>query len=123
MPHVESDPLDVDAPSTRGITVGGVAALEDAVLNHREFDGGVLRYGRLYGPGTGVSDDARDVELRLHVDGAAYAALLAVDHGRGAYNVAETDTLVSCDKARRELGWNASMRIGISQHAVEGADS
>jgi nucleoside-diphosphate-sugar epimerase len=123
MPHVETDPLDVGAASTRGITVGGVAALEDAVLHHRQIDGVVLRYGRLYGPGTGADNDAKDVELRLHVDAAAYAALLAVDHGRGAYKIAETDTLVSCDKARRELGWNGSMRIGSREPVVAGAET
>jgi nucleoside-diphosphate-sugar epimerase len=120
MPHVESDPLDIGAASTRGITVDGVAALEDAVLHDRRIDGVVLRYGRLYGPGTGVPDGS-DVELRLHVDAAAYAALLAVEHGRGAYNVADTDTLVSCDRARRDLGWNARMRIEPAQRLAEGA--
>ena len=38
------------------------------------IDGIVLRYGRLYGPGTWNTPDAR---APLHVDAAAQAALLA----------------------------------------------
>jgi nucleoside-diphosphate-sugar epimerase len=121
MPHVETDPLDVDAPAPRAVTVSGVAALEDAVLHHRQIDGVVLRYARLYGPGTGALH-AADAELRVHVDAAAYAALLAIDHGAGIYNIAETDTLVSCGKARRDLGWSASMRIEPRTQPLERAD-
>jgi hypothetical protein len=38
----------------------------------------VLRYGQLYGPGTG-NVDARSVELPLHVEAAAWAAVLALE--------------------------------------------
>jgi nucleoside-diphosphate-sugar epimerase len=110
-PHVESDPLDLGATGTRAITVNGVAALEDAVLQHPRIGGVVLRYGRLYGPGTGVSDAARDADVGVHVDAAAHAALLAIDRGSGAYNVADSDAFVSCAKARRELGWDPAMRL------------
>ena len=48
----------------------------------------------------------------LHVDAAAQAALLAVARGApGIYNVAEDDGAVSIDKARRELGFDASFRL------------
>jgi nucleoside-diphosphate-sugar epimerase len=121
-PHVETDPLDLDAAPPRAITIAGVVALEDAVLNQRQVDGVVLRYARLYGPGTG-SDAADHAELRVHVDAAAYAALLAIDRGAGPYNIAESDARVSCEKARRDLGWNASLRIApdIVAHNEEGA--
>lgn len=111
MPHVESDLLDLGAVPPRSITVQGIAALESAVLGEVKPDGIVLRYGRLYGPGTGA-DAAADETLSVHVDAAARAALLAIENGRrGAYNIAETDAAVNCEKARRELGWDASFRF------------
>ncbi|HET7633967.1 MAG TPA: NAD(P)-dependent oxidoreductase [Burkholderiales bacterium] len=110
-PHVEDAPLDLDAAAPRSVTVQGIAALEGAVLGAAKLEGIVLRYGRLYGPGTGAPA-ATDPTLSVHVDAAARAALLAIESGRrGAYNIAETDTAVSCEKARRELGWDASFRL------------
>jgi len=111
LPHVESDPLERDAAAPRSITVRGVVALEAAVLDNPDLDGLVLRYGRFYGPGTGA-DRPKDDRLSVHVDAAAQAALLAIRKGaHGAYNIAETDTEVSSEKARRELGWDASFRL------------
>ena len=53
-PHAETDPIasgEGNAPSA--ITARGVRALEEFVLDSpSDFDGIVLRYGRLYGPGT-----------------------------------------------------------------------
>ena len=73
-PYGEDDPLasaEGDAPGAT--TARGVRALEDAVLNTPGIDGVVLRYGRLYGLGTWNTPNAR---APLHVDAAAYAALL-----------------------------------------------
>ena len=76
-----------------------------------EFDSGwqfsqSLRYGHLYGPGTGT--DSPPASAPLHVDEAARTALLAVDRGAaGIYNIVERDDLASAAKARRELGWRA----------------
>lgn len=110
-PHVETDPLDLAAAPPRAVTVLGVAALEHAVLDCLAPEGIVLRYARLYGPGTGANA-ATDEDLSVHVDAAAFAALRAIDHGtRGAYNIAETDRQVDCGKARRELGFDAAFRI------------
>jgi nucleoside-diphosphate-sugar epimerase len=90
-------------------TVDGVVALEDATLQTSE--GIVLRYGLLYGPGTWFERDKRG-KPGLHVDAAAQAALLAVSKGaRGIYNLAEDDGAVSSEKAKRELGFDASFRI------------
>ena len=50
-PHRETDPLDTGAEGMRGISVRGVAALENRTLNSPPLEGLVLRYGRLYGPG------------------------------------------------------------------------
>lgn len=108
-PHAEADPLDGGAEGGRGISVGGVIALERHVLEASPMVGIVLRYGHLHGPGTGA-DTAADPAL--HVDAAAYAALLAVERGSpGAFNVAAPNGCVTTDKVVRELGWRADFRL------------
>lgn len=109
-PHSEDDPLELDAEGRRSITVRGVAALERLTLNSPPLEGVVLRYGQIHGPGTGA--DAPRGAASLHVDAAAYAALLAVDKGApGIFNIAEPNAYVTTDKARRELGWTADFRL------------
>ncbi len=105
LPYRETDPLDTDAAGLRGVTVAeGVVPLETAVLGQPDFEGIVLRYGELYGPGTW--SDHPSGAAPVHVDAAAYAAFLAVDHGKpGLYNIAEPGGAVSIDKAMAELGW------------------
>src|SRR5271163_4830162 len=108
LPHREDDPLAVGAEGRAGVSARGVASLERQVLE-APLNGIVLRYGRLYGPGTGF--DAPSGRTPLHVDAAAKAAALAVGSGSpGIYNVAEDDGAVTSDKAKRELGWTASWR-------------
>jgi nucleoside-diphosphate-sugar epimerase len=109
-PHAEDDTLDVDAQGTRAITVTGVATLERLVLASPPIGGIVLRYGHLYGPGTGT--DTPGEPPSLHVDAAAAAALLAIEKGRiGIYNIAEPNSYISTEKARSELGFNAAYRF------------
>ena len=111
-PHSEDDPLDIFAQGTRAITVEGVAILEQLTLSSPPLEGVVLRYGHLYGPGTGA--DAASQAPTLHVDAAAAAALLAIDHARpGIYNIAEPSNYLSTDKARSELAWDANFRVGM----------
>jgi nucleoside-diphosphate-sugar epimerase len=109
-PHAESDPLVSgvgDAPGA--ITARGVRALENMVLHLPSIYGIVLRYGRLYGPGTWNTPNAR---APLHVDAAAQAALLAVTLGApGIYNIAEDDGVVTIEKARKELGFDPAFRV------------
>ena len=106
-PHVEADPLEVGASGDRRITVDGVWELERLSLTSRPLEGIVLRYGQLYGPGTGR--DKPEGSCPLHVDAAARAALLAITKGKhGAYNIAEPNRYIATDKARKELGWSAS---------------
>ena len=108
-PHGEADPLDLRAEGSRGISVGGVAALEQATLNAAPLEGIVLRYGQFYGPGTGVDEPKGSAPL--HVDAAAFAALLAIETARpGIYNVAEPNRYVATDRACRELGWDSAFR-------------
>lgn len=110
-PYRESDPLDLDAEGTRGVSVRGVVALEREVTQTPGIEGVVLRYGRLYGPGTGV--DAKPPRGAVHVDAAAHAALLAVERGRtGIYNIADDDGEVAVGKARAELGFDPDFRLG-----------
>lgn len=110
-PFDETDPLDVAATGQRAITVlEGIVPMERAVLDQPSFDGIALRYGQLYGPGTwsAVPNGAAP----LHVEAAAYAAFLAVDHGRpGAYNVADAGGALAIDKALVELGWRPDFRL------------
>lgn len=110
-PHAETDPIaspDGDTPAA--ITARGVRSLENAVLSAAGIEGIVLRYGRLYGPGTWFA--SAEGRGPLHVDAAAEAALLAVTRGTpGIYNIAEDDGAVTVDKAGRELGFDPSFRL------------
>ena len=106
-PHREIDPLERDS---KGSTVPGVIALEQLTLNSPPLEGVVLRYGQFYGPGTW--NTAQSGPLPVHIDAAANAALLAVETKHtGIFNIAEENGLVSTERARRELGWNASFRL------------
>jgi len=88
----------------------GVIALERAVTQTPGIDGIVLRYGRFYGPGTWT--DVAKGPCSVHVDAAAQAALLALKSGvPGIYNIAEDDGAVSSEKAKRDLGFDASFRM------------
>lgn len=108
-PHGEDDPLDVDAAGDRAVSVGGVSALERCSLS-----GGVpacvLRYGRIYGPGTGSDGPAAGFPT-VHVDAAAHAALLAARvSATGIFNIADSTPLVSSEKAKTALQWSDSFR-------------
>lgn len=99
LPYREESPLNV----------ASVASFEQQVVD-APFVGIVLRYGKLYGPGTGFDNPPSDGPV--HVDAAADAARLAVTRGKsGIYNVVEEDGTVSSQKAIRELCWNPSFRF------------
>jgi nucleoside-diphosphate-sugar epimerase len=98
-PHLESDPIA--SPS--------IIALESAALHTAGVDGVVLRYGRLWGPGT-WAERSEGLVAPLHVDAAAHAAFLAIDAGAGVYNIADDDRAVSTARARRELGFKPLFR-------------
>ncbi len=111
-PYTETQPLDTDAEGARAITVGGIVELERWVLSMNESGGvgTVLRYGNLYGPGTGR--ETAQGASPLHVEAAAWAALLAVQRSKaGAFNIAEDGAEVTSEKAKRELGWKPDMRL------------
>lgn len=110
MPYVEQSPLNVaSADEAARLSAQAVASLEQQVLNG-PFSATVLRYGKLYGPGTGF--DMPPPGGALHVDAAAEAARLAVaGNHAGVFNVAEEDGTVSSARARSVLGWNPAFRI------------
>lgn len=108
-PFTEEAPLDVNAADPIAArTVRAVQVLESLVLAG-PFRGVVLRYGKLYGPGTWAS--APPAGGPVHVDAAADAARLALLRGAaGVYNVAEPDGTVSITKAVDQLGWSPAFR-------------
>ena len=108
-PYTEADPLDTDAQGARAITVAGIVALEQVTLSSPPLEGVVLRYGHLYGPGTGTEQAEPP---SLHVDAAAVAALLAIEKAHaGIYNIAEPNGYLSMEKAERHLGFDPSFRL------------
>jgi nucleoside-diphosphate-sugar epimerase len=108
-PYGEEHPLDTNAEGDRAVSVRGVASLERQVLAASPMEGLVLRYGRLYGPGSGV--DTPPSPPTVHVDAAAYAALLAIDRGEpGVFNIADPDGEAATNKARAELDWRANFK-------------
>jgi nucleoside-diphosphate-sugar epimerase len=103
----ESAPLDRDAPGLADI-VGGVAALEEAVLGSSAFEGVVLRYGMFYGPDSAYSPngsygemvtkrrlpiigDGNGRQSFIQIDDAVSATLTAIDRGSGVYNVVDDE--------------------------------
>jgi nucleoside-diphosphate-sugar epimerase len=102
-PAREEDPLDLEAPPPRGNTALGVQALERAVTGLPE--GIVLRYGMLYGRGTGYAAEGRVAEeVRLgqraatagvvsflHVEDAARAAVSALAWPPGPVNLVDDE--------------------------------
>ena len=105
----EGDPLYVDAPYPLGPTIRALADMEDQVLSAGTPEAAVLRYGYFYGPGTVYASDGSTAQrVRkhrfpiagagsgvfsfVHVDDAAAATVLALDHGEpGVYNVVDDD--------------------------------
>jgi nucleoside-diphosphate-sugar epimerase len=105
--------LDLNAEGDRLVSVRGVEPLERQVLGASPMEGLALRYGRLYGPGSGA--DTPPSPPAVHVDAAAYAALLAIDHGEpGTFNIADPNDDVSTDKATAALGWRADFRLALA---------
>jgi nucleoside-diphosphate-sugar epimerase len=105
----ETDPLDPDPPRPMRTTLAAIRHLEETVTGADGIDGIVLRYGGFYGPGTSLSVDpdgeqvthlrARKVPIVgdgggvwsfVHVDDAAEATVLAIEHGApGIYNIVD----------------------------------
>jgi nucleoside-diphosphate-sugar epimerase len=108
--RVETDALAMQPDGNPGASLRGVLSLEQQVLATPGIAGVVLRYGRLYGPGTWYEGGPTGPGF-IRVDAAAQAARLAVTRGApGIYNIAEDDGAYSIEKARREFGFDPSFR-------------
>jgi nucleoside-diphosphate-sugar epimerase len=93
------------------VTAPGVVEMESAALGTPPVEGVVLRYGRLWGPGT-WANRPDGLVAPLHVDAAAHAALLAISRGApGVYNVAESDGFVDTSAAVQQLDFDPSFRL------------
>jgi nucleoside-diphosphate-sugar epimerase len=107
----EGDPLDPDPPAGLRAALQAIRYLEGAVSLVTWAEGIVLRYGTLYGPGTGISAD-RDAAMTkpvlarqfplvgdaggvwsfVHVADAAAATVEAIEHGAaGTYQVVDDE--------------------------------
>ena len=110
-PHRETDRLLPVTHPVYGETVKGVLSLERQVTE-APLEGLVLRYGLIYGPGTGFA--APIAPGSVHVDAAAKVAELAVTRGeRGIYNVTEPDGAALSDKAIQAFGWDSGWRAAF----------
>jgi nucleoside-diphosphate-sugar epimerase len=105
----EDDPLDFHPPAAFRKSLAAIRYLEDAVRGAWDLRAVALRYGALYGPGTGIAKDGNIVALVrdrkipivgngsgiwsfLHVADAASATVRAVVEGDpGIYNVVDDD--------------------------------
>jgi 2-alkyl-3-oxoalkanoate reductase len=109
--QTEADPLDPNPPAALRAPLVGILHVEQAVPTIDWGEGLVLRYGGFYGPGTTTSrapDATMAVLVRkrrfpivgdgggfwshVHVDDAAAATVIAVDHGQpGIYNIVDDE--------------------------------
>jgi nucleoside-diphosphate-sugar epimerase len=105
--QTERDPLDPEPPQSMRESFAAIAHLEAALTGSDAIEGLALRYGALYGPGTGLArrgDFAELIRKRrvpvigkgggvwsfVHVDDAAAATVAAVEGGEpGIYNVVD----------------------------------
>jgi 2-alkyl-3-oxoalkanoate reductase len=108
--QTEADPLDPNPPAPLRTAQEGYLYLEGAVTTIEWGQGLVLRYGGFYGPATAISSAPDAVMATLirkrrfpiiggggvfshvHIEDAAAATAIAVDHGEpGVYNIVDDD--------------------------------
>ena len=119
-PHRKSEPLDLGAVGSRAVSVRCHCSPRtlDIELATARRRGTSLR---LY-PGTGV--DAAVGRIPLHVDAAAYAALLSIDKGApGIFNTVEPNDYIASEKAAAQLGWHADFRQQLLGAPVGGPNT
>lgn len=105
----EEDPLDPNPPASFSKTLAAIRYLEEAVLSAADVEAMALRYGILYGPGSGIAKDGRIIELVrnrrlpivgdgagiwsfIHVQDVARATVAAMSHGTpGIYNIVDDE--------------------------------
>ena len=134
--------VDETAPLSADPITKATATMERYVTSAEALEGVVLRYGFLYGPGTWYAPDGFMAELAhkrqlavigsgegrssfIHVDDAAAATALALDHGKpGIYNITddvpvpqrewvpELARLIGARKPRRLPAWLVRLLVG-----------
>lgn len=106
----ESTPLDPSPAKESRETLAAIRHVEEAVAGAPDLEGVVLRYGGLYGPGTGIArgEDGMAEMVRgrrfpivgsgagiwslVHAHDAAAATVAAVERGRpGVYNIVDDE--------------------------------
>lgn len=105
----EEDPLDPNPPASFSKTLAAIRYLEDTVRRTVDLQALALRYGILYGPGTGIAKDGSIVELVrkrrmpivgdgagiwsfIHINDMARATVAALSRGDpGIYNVVDDE--------------------------------
>ncbi len=109
MVKTEDDPLDPNPLPHTEKSLAALRHVEIVVPAAQDIDGLVLRYGGFYGPGTSLESDGAHAEAVrkrrfpivgegtgvwsfVHIDDAAAATALAIDHGGpGIYNIVDDD--------------------------------
>jgi nucleoside-diphosphate-sugar epimerase len=105
----EEDPLDPSPPASFSQTLAAIRYLEEAVCRATDVEALALRYGFLYGPGTGIAQDGAIVEFVrkrqipmvgdgagiwsfVHTEDVARATTAAMSRGGpGIYNVVDDE--------------------------------
>jgi len=105
----EKDPFDLDPPASIRKTLQAIVYLEDSIKSVKDFEALALRFGLLYGPGTGFSKDTPIIKLIqkrklpvvgtgdgiwsfIHIVDAANATLNAITNGNpGIYNIVDDE--------------------------------
>jgi nucleoside-diphosphate-sugar epimerase len=133
-PKTETDPLDPMPPKNQAQSLKAIRYVEQAVLIADGLQGIALRYGNLYGPGTGFARDgdiAAAVRKRafpivgngagvwsfIHVDDAASATVAAMTHGGpGVYNIVDDEPApvsVWLPEFARAIGAGRPLRVPV----------
>jgi 2-alkyl-3-oxoalkanoate reductase len=102
----EEDALDPDPPKAFRKTLQAIVSMETQVTTDHP-DGVVLRFGGLYGPGTGLTQGPQYDAIRkgwfpqigsgggiwsfVHTADAASATMAALTRGQGIYNIVDDD--------------------------------
>jgi nucleoside-diphosphate-sugar epimerase len=127
----EDAKLALNAPEPFGGAVRATVEGERLALSADRIASVALRYGQLYGPGTYFDregDFARQARRRMlpivgtgrgvfsfvHVDDAAGAAVAALEHGQGVYNIVDDDPAAARDWIPafcRDIGAPAPMHV------------
>jgi nucleoside-diphosphate-sugar epimerase len=105
----EDDPLDPTPVAPMRPALEAIRHVESATLEADWTEGIVLRYGALFGPGTGLDVGGAQLQMIrarkfpvigggkgvwsfVHIEDAANATVAAIDHGRrGVYNIVDDD--------------------------------